>query len=263
MSQDTVYVKTKVQLLDNISIYIDGNSKITFSNGTFDSPKPNAFSLPHIVCCPNATPTCKKSCYVHDLKVYAPEIYKEYTNNKTILDQILSDENLVQKTAVALGTWISENCKGGFRWHVSGDITCKEHARWINLVCLFSSNVQHFIYTRTFDTVRLLMADNLHVHLSADKDNFVEAMNCKRLNTNVYTQMCYLAQDNNIPELPDKSIIFPDYVCRGRDLNDPLTSPWWKNLTQNQKKMTCPADFFGQSDKHRCGVCKKCYVAKG
>ena len=40
------YCIAEVDVGDGITLYVDGNSKITGSNGTFEDPKPNAFSLP-------------------------------------------------------------------------------------------------------------------------------------------------------------------------------------------------------------------------
>jgi hypothetical protein len=58
--------------------------------------------------------------------------------------------------------------------------------------------------------------------------------------------------------LPDGSVLFPDYALRGRHRRDPLEAWWWRGLSPRERTMVCPADYFGQSEAHRCGPCKKC-----
>ena len=53
--QSTKYVFTEINVYNDLNLYIDGNSKITAGNGSYDDPKPNALSLPHISTCPGAT----------------------------------------------------------------------------------------------------------------------------------------------------------------------------------------------------------------
>ena len=64
----TSYVFTEVSVGYNLSLYADGNSKITVGNGSYDDPKPNALSLPHISTCPGSTNECRESCYVFGLQ---------------------------------------------------------------------------------------------------------------------------------------------------------------------------------------------------
>jgi hypothetical protein len=73
-----------------------------------------------------------------------------------------------------------------------------------------------------------------------------------------HARITYFSHDGTLPELPDGSIIFPNYSVRGRDLDKPTTHPWWQSLSPRERKMVCPTDFFGQSEAHRCGPCDKC-----
>jgi hypothetical protein len=251
----TSYVKTQVQINENILFYIDGNSKITVENGTYDEPKPNALSLPHISTCPGATNECMSSCYVFGLQKAAPEIYKEYCKNEQMLHRVLMSNKQLINSSFLLGEWITNNCQDGFRWHVSGDIMNDRHAKWINKVCLDSPKIRHWIYTRSFSIINILNAPNLAVNLSVDAENYEIAKNYKTENN----RFCYMTRDGNFPnDLPKGSVIFPDYGLRGRDLDNPTDHSWWKGLSNEYRKMVCPADFFGQSEKHRCGPCKKC-----
>lgn len=252
--QKTVFVSTEVPLCGH-TIHIDSNSKSTASNGDFFNPKPNAFSLPPVSTCPGSTAKCRKDCYVQGLAKFSPEVFATYTTNERVLHILL--EQGPETGAQELGEWIAEHCKGGFRWHVSGDIFSRDHAQWIANVCNNSPEVRHWIYTRSFFAVPLLTAQakNLTVNISADADNLDLAA---RVAAVYPVRLTYFSHDGSLPDLPDDSIIFPNYSVRGRDLDEPTSHPWWQGLSQRERKMVCPTDFFGQSEVHRCGPCDKC-----
>lgn len=253
----TTFSMTEVPLWDGISFWLDGNSKITW-DGTFAAPKPNALSLPHIATCPGSTERCRTSCYVHNLKKYAPDVYRHYELNELALHAALMSPNSSEQSATRLATWICENARGGFRWHVSGDVFSLEHADWIVDVCVKAPSVAFWIYTRTLEAVETLTkAENLAVNVSADIHNYTRA---RGVADRTSTRICYLvsSMDEKLPDLPPGSVIFPDYPLRGRDLPIATAAPWWQAITDEQKRMTCPVDFFGQSESARCGPCKKC-----
>lgn len=256
----TAFIYAEIPLWDDLVLHVDGNSKVTASNGTFANPKPNAFSLPHISSCPGSTPTCRKACYVHGLEKHARDVSDLYRLNAMALSRLLMSEHKARAAAEILGRWIETNCVE-FRWHVSGDLMHDRHAKWIVDVCREAPNVQFWIYTRTFSMVPwLVMSPNLVVNLSADVDNYSRAVSCHQSRPN-RTRICYLTIDGTVPnDLPDGSVIFPDYSLRGRELVEPNSSPWWRGLNQLQRRQTCPADFFGQSESARCGPCNKCMV---
>ena len=52
---NTNFVHKKISY-NGLDFYFDGNSKISASNGTFDEPAPNAFSVVQISDCPGSTP---------------------------------------------------------------------------------------------------------------------------------------------------------------------------------------------------------------
>lgn len=254
-----------------IGFFLDGNSKITASNGTYADPKPNAFSLPAASvegpipdpfaapACPGSTSICRSSCYVKGLAKHAPVVYSEYLENLKALEVVLADgcqTALANAAAEILARWIGENAPGGFRWHVSGDVLNVDHAVWIADVCERVPDVRFWIYTRTLDAVGYLMTPNLAVNISADRENYEAA----RAVAELYgARICYLSDDGQVPRLPPGSVIFPDYALRGRDLAEPTSSYWWQSLTQAERAMVCPTDFFGQSEAHRCGPCRKCF----
>jgi hypothetical protein len=261
----TEFCKVDLELLPGITLTLDGNSKITSGNGTYDSPKPNALSLPPVSTCPGSTEACRASCYVQGLAKYAPEVFAAYQSNERTLHRLFLTSKM-WNAGTKLALWISDNCPGGFRWHVSGDVMHDRHADWIAFVCRQSPSVQHWIYTRTFELVpRLLQAPNLTVNLSADSDNWEEAKQCWL--DNAGTRICYLAKPEawgkQLAELPTDSVVFPDYPLRGRELENPREHVFWQNLTPRERAMVCPTDFFGQSEKHRCGPCKRCLYPSG
>jgi hypothetical protein len=287
----------RIDLGHGITVVIDGNSKITGSNGTYANPVPNAFSLPASSvggadsgACPGSTATCRASCYVRGLAKHAPDVYAAYHENATALIRIFdSSSEIAYDTADSLGAWIEKHARFGFRWHVSGDVWNWEHALWIKNVCRASRDVPHWIYTRTLDVVDILtVAPNLAVNVSADRENYNEA---RAVASRTGARLAYMtvgphewhALDEasaycpgcgqtdgpgvgitNMPcvpdDLPTGSVVFPDYPLRGRDLPDPTIAPYWQNAPHKLRVMTCPADFFGQSESARCGPCNKCMV---
>ncbi len=246
-------------------LVIDGNSKITAGNGTFDNPLPNAFSLPARAVeeanagpglhCPSATPTCLASCYVGSLAQHVPDLYNLYAANFETLQKFLCgpDEHL---WVASMSRWIVDNAAGGFRWHVSGDLYSPEYAAFVAKVVKRSAPVQHWIYTRSFWlTAAFVGVPNITVNYSVDQDNFSEALSYYEAHLTVGwpVRLCYLASgDGAVPELPKGSVIFPDYHLRGG------TADWFKGLTAEHKQMVCPVDMHGKSERRRCGPCDRC-----
>lgn len=244
-------------------LWIDGNQKITARNGTYEEPKPNAFSLRNVKDCPGSTPACRASCYVENIKTHAGDLYKLYEINALNIRDILADPLLDDRWVYKLGSWIDNNCKD-FRWHVSGDVFSADYAEWLASVCLTSSNTRHWIYTRSFNAAILhelwyasvTSGGPLTINLSCDQDNYAEAQAAA---DQWGFRLAYMTVDGSVPDsLPEGSVIFPDYSLRPRASEDPLQSPWWQSLTAAQRRMVCPVDTFGKSETHRCGPCKKC-----
>ncbi|MBI5005312.1 MAG: hypothetical protein HZC03_01780 [Candidatus Lloydbacteria bacterium] len=240
--------------------WFDGNGKITAENGTFTKPAANAFSLVHIEDCPYRTPVCESKCYVHRLEENESEMYEKYRQNSKTIRRVLSNPYQTNKTIEAFADWINAHCKkGGFRWHVSGDIFSIEYAWFIRGVVYKTSSIRHWLYTRSFLFSETLYGlSNLVVNLSADRDNFDEALAC---HNKFGFRICFMVTEGDtIPDLPEGSVIFPSHELRGRDLESPTDAVWWKSLSLKQKRMVCPPDFFGQSEALRCGPCNKCLI---
>lgn len=238
--------------------WFDGNGKITWDNGTFEQPTANAFSLVQVEDCPGATTVCKEHCYVHRLEEAEPEVHAKYRHNSKEIRRVI-EARRIGLAANAFAIWAMENAHHGFRWHVSGDIFSLAYAEFIASVCVLAPVVPFWIYTRSFQYLEpILNIANLVVNLSADADNYAEAMAMHKAHG---LRICYMTVDGALPEdLPAGSVIFPSHQLRGRDLPKPTDAPWWQGLAHDQKKMVCPPDFFGQSEALRCGPCKKCLV---
>lgn len=241
---------------ERLSFWFDGNSKVTVGNGSYEHPVPNSFSLVQVKDCPFATPTCKSVCYIHNLEKEELAVHEKYRHNSAVIRVALSRPDYRDVVEMEFADWIRRNCKKGFRWHVSGDIFSLEYAYFISSVCRLTPGVMSWIYTRSYDYIApLLKAPNLVLNLSADKNNFRQAL---KLHKKYGLRICYLTVEGEVPEMPAGSVIFPSYELRGRDLANPTKSFWWQSLRPDQKKMVCPPDFFGQSESFRCGPCKKC-----
>ncbi len=258
-------MKTKFALtplrIGAYEFWFDGNGKITVGNGTFEQPTANAFSLVQVDDCPGATTVCKENCYVNHLEKAQPLIHAAYHRNSREIRRAL-DARPTDEIAKAFARWIREHAPHGFRWHVSGDLFSMKYAYFVGLVCDNAPDVPFWIYTRSFRYLSpILGLPNLAVNLSADADNYATAYAVWRSQRShgCSLRICYMTVDGALPDdLPAGSVIFPSHQLRGRDLPKPTDAPWWQGLTHDQKKMVCPPDFFGQSEKLRCGPCKKC-----
>lgn len=241
-------------------LWIDGNGKITAGNGTLDAPRPNAFSLVEIEDCPGSTPTCRASCYVHGLKKFAPDTHAMYQHNSKEIRRILDSTFLERHWwADNMALHIETHCKGGFRWHVSGDVFSRQYAEWIAQVCRWSPKVDHWIYTRSFGPITepLLSIKNLAINISADKDN---AERARAYAHEHGLRLCYMTTDGELPDLVDGDVIFPDYQLRG---GTERGAAWFAALPPAYKSSVCPVDYHGKSENRRCGPCDRCLFPKG
>lgn len=273
----TAFCSERLDGLGGLSLHFDGNGKITAGNGTLDAPKPNAFSLVQIDDCPQSTPTCRKSCYVHNLEAAQKSTHDLYRHNSKTIREILADPFLADAWALNVATWIATNAAGGFRWHVSGDVYSLEYARWIADVCRESPTVDHWIYTRSFDFLAPLAevstprGGNLAINLSCDADNYAAACEASvKFGASATTKasraaahlqplrLNYLTVDGVVPDLGADDVIFPDYALRPRQFKTFEESPWWQTITPFQRGLVCPADAVGKSEKIRCGPCSRC-----
>ncbi len=263
----TAFVSEVLQGDDGRHLYLDGNGKITAGNGTLEEPRANAFSLLDRVDCPQRTPTCERACYVQNLAAAQPDLHAMYAHNSRTLREILEEPLGSIAWAFRLGLWIHEHARGGFRWHVSGDIISDGHAKFIALACKVAREVRCWIYTRSFDHLAPILevsttkGGNLAINLSADRDNYPEA--CGTADA-FGLRVCYLATEiGDAPPIHDGDVIFPDYPLRGpggahAPSETRAGSQFWASLTPAQRRAVCPVDLYGKSEGARCGPCQKC-----
>jgi hypothetical protein len=266
----TAFCGDRIDGLGGTHLFVDGNSKITRDNGTFERPEPNAFSLEAaaiggIEHCPGSTATCRAACYVGELNKAQAALYETYRHNSREIRVILADPELAADWVMRMASWITMHASGGWRWHVSGDVYSLDYARWIRDVCLESPTVRHWIYTRSFEFLAPLVevsthrGGNLAINLSADADNYREATRASLLAVQPPLRLAYLTVDGTVPEtLLPGDVIFPDYMLRPRQHATLAESDWWQTLTQAQRKSVCPVDAFGKGPSNRCGPCAKC-----
>lgn len=262
----TEFAHERLEGSDGRWLYLDGNQKITAGNGSYEDPRPNALSLLDRVDCPQRTPTCEASCYVQNLAAAQPDLHALYAHNSRTLREILAEGPLTRTSwGVTVGLWIRDNAPGGFRWHVSGDIISRDHARWIRFASRLA-DVPCWIYTRSFDHVEALLgpyrAEKLAINLSADRDNYAAA---RQLADAHGLRICYLATEigDVPPDLREGDTIFPDYGLRGpggchAPSETRAGSPFWQSLTGLQRRLVCPVDMYSKSERVRCGPCDRC-----
>jgi len=261
----TAFVHETLDLGSFGQLHLDGNGKITAGNGTLDRPRPNALSLPQIASCPGSTPTCRASCYVHNLQTAQPDLHALYVENAATLAGILDDAAATSDVASQLGEWIASHAAAGFRWHVSGDVMSRAHAEFISET-VFVSGTPHWIYTRSFEflgpLVDVCQPGWLTINLSCDRDNYGAARAAFAANapaTGGAMHLAYLTVDGAVPDdLPDDAIVFPDYNLRPRQFATLAESPWWQGLSPRQRAMVCPVDAHGKAENRRCGPCRRC-----
>ena len=259
----TNFCNTQVVLSGEYVLTVDGNSKVDPTLEGYDNPKPMVFSLPAPSCCPGSTSVCRESCYVRADRFGAFEggLMGMYRDNERTIHKILAVGNY--RTAIEFGQWIEENAAFGFRWHTSGDIFSKDYLHWLRLVCDNSLNVQHWLYTRSLWAVEeLACIDNLHVNLSCDAENWEDVhlmvIGGKWKTFGGRVRLCYMVRKGSpLPDLPKGSVIFPEYSLRKAALSG---HGWFESLSKEQRRMVCAADYYGQSENHRCATCRRCFT---
>lgn len=264
----TAFCSAKIEGPQGTYLYVDGNGKITRDNGTLKEPRPNAFSLVQIETCPQSTPTCQKSCYAHNLETAQGAVHDLYKHNTVEIRRILADVALANEWVILLAQWLRDNVTS-FRWHVSGDVFSHDYARFIADVCRESPTVEHWIYTRSFKYIAPLVevstarGGNLALNLSCDADNYELAKRTSGLYIGLEhperLRLCYLTTDGKLPDdLPESSVVFPDYNLRPRQFATLAESPWWQEIDPAYRKMVCPVDAHGKAENRRCGPCDRC-----
>ena len=158
----------------------------------------NAFSLPsgRNYSCPGATKVCETVCYAGKLEKQYPAFRDLALHNW----ELLSGAN---ETEMYILLWemieeFSQECAKHniskvFRWHADGDIFNADYARAIARTCNAHTDVQFWIYTRSFKFVEYIYGiPNLGVYLSVDAENKERALETKDKFPNA--RFAYLAE---------------------------------------------------------------------
>jgi hypothetical protein len=137
----------------------------------------NSFGLPALGSCPGFTEWCKQVCYAFNLQRAWSNVDALVQHNLELLRSCGSNVNRMTELLTTLVN--SVNWHGTdkvFRWHWDGDIFSLFYSHAIANTCRNTPDVQHWLYTRSFDfVVPLLDIPNLTVYLSVDSHNQKEA----------------------------------------------------------------------------------------
>jgi len=156
-----------------------------------------------------------------------------------------------------------------YRLHWAGDVFDKTYAKAIATAVKHNSDINFWIYTRSFDILpQLVGVVNLAVYLSLDPVNvqtglvaFEEATRIIEdygLKHNI--QICYMNHENDFDKHKDRAVT----ILEGRNqirklLGEPTRDLSW--ITDMQLR-TCPVDTGKLELESGCANCKKCLHAK-
>lgn len=147
---------------------------------------PNAFGLPAGPLevggsCSGATTVCAAVCYAAAGEAYAPGLRAMYAHNLEAVRDLLGARgwrDLARAFVEIVEASADMQRRAGierpsFRWHSSGDILGRRHARAILEAARATPGVDHWLYTRTLEVADILEGapGNLRAFLSADRDN--------------------------------------------------------------------------------------------
>ena len=159
----------------------------------------NSVGFMPIQTCPFATESCTKVCYVEKTFRYpaVKKVLSKNTEGLFFLDcTVLSPHRLTsqlrglvwnslrqrERRLAKLDKFSKEykrlKQRGHiFRWQWSGDVVSANHAKAIYTVSQEFPATSFWLYTRSFPYVKHLVGlDNLHVYLSVDRDNHIQAI---------------------------------------------------------------------------------------
>lgn len=159
---------------------------VLWGKGGASALVPNAFGLPAGPIevggsCPGATGVCAAVCYAAAGEAYAPGLRAMYENNLATVRELLGARGW-RDLAAAFVEVVEASAdmqrragieRPSFRWHSSGDILNRRHARAIVEAARATPSVDHWLYTRTVEVAGILASGpgNLRAFLSGDADN--------------------------------------------------------------------------------------------
>lgn len=207
----------------------------------------NAFSLPSgpNYSCPGATKVCETVCYAGKLEKQYPAFRNLALHNW----ELLKDASEAQMY-ILLWEMIEEfsqecakhNISKVFRWHADGDIFSEDYAKAIARTCKRYSDVQFWIYTRSFEYVKHIAGiNNLGVYISVDSENKEEAVRVSAEFPNV--RIAYLAETHEQgKEFMLEQTGKPGAICPENAKRIPLITK------EAGACVTCGLCIFGKAD---------------
>lgn len=207
----------------------------------------NAFSLPsgRNYSCPGATKVCETVCYAGKLEKQYPAFRDLALHNW----ELLKDESQVRMVAL-LFQMVSEfsdecakhNVSKVFRWHADGDIFSADYAMAIATIVEHFTDVQFWIYTRSFEYVKYIVGrNNLAVYLSVDSENKERAVQVSAEYPSV--RIAYLAETHEQgKEFMLTETGKPGAICPENAKRIPLITP------AGGACVTCGLCIFGKAD---------------
>ena len=159
----------------------------------------NSVGFMPIQTCPFSTESCTKVCYVEQTFRY-PAVKKALQQNTNILFSLDQTTQTTHRLMAQLRGLVWKSLRQRerrlakldkqskeykrlkqrghiFRWQWSGDVVSASHALAIAMVCKEFPATRFWLYTRSFPYVKHLVGlDNLHVDLSVDRDNHIQAI---------------------------------------------------------------------------------------
>jgi len=208
----------------------------------------NAFSLPsgQNYSCPGATSVCEGVCYAGKLEKMYPAFRNLALHNWELLTNCASETEMY----ILLWEMVEEfsqecakhNVSKVFRWHADGDIFSAEYARAIARTCNAHTDVQFWIYTRSFKFVEYIYdVPNLGLYLSVDSENEERALATKEQFPNV--RMAYLAETHEQgKEFMLANTGKPGAICPENAKHIPLITE------KGGACFTCGLCIFGKAD---------------
>lgn len=207
----------------------------------------NAFSLPSgkAYSCPGATSVCDGVCYAGKLEKQYPAFRNLALHNWELLKDASETEMYIllwEMVEEFSQECAKHNISKVFRWHADGDIFSEDYAKAIARTCKRHSDVQFWIYTRSFEYVKHIAGiNNLGVYISVDSENKEEAVRVSAEFPNV--RIAYLAETHEQgKEFMLEQTGKPGAICPENAKRIPL-------ITENGGAcVTCGLCIFGKAD---------------
>jgi len=225
----------------------DRKTTARVNNAGTQSLLKNAFSLPSGTnySCPGATKVCETVCYAGKLEKQYPAFRNLALHNWELLSGATETEMYILLWEM-IDEFSQECAKNNiskvFRWHADGDIFNADYARAIARTCNAHTDVQFWIYTRSFRFVEYIYnIPNLSVYLSVDSENKERALETKERFPNV--RLAFLAETHE----DGKEFLLtetgkPGAICPENAKRIPL-------ITENGGAcVTCGLCIFGKAD---------------